>query len=136
VVGNRLEIVDGKLTGALVGGIVDSSVKKTVLEEEMGRLGPATVSLATGDGANDIPMIAAATHGIAYYAKPKARQAADGWIDRGDLTSISTSSASRARIGSSTDGGRGGDFAACRCSIPPGKSRACARWPRSATFAA
>ena len=88
VVGNRLEIVDGKLTGALVGGIVDSSVKKTVLEEEMGRLGPATVSLATGDGANDIPMIAAATHGIAYYAKPKARQAADGWIDRGDLTSI------------------------------------------------
>jgi phosphoserine phosphatase len=33
-------------------------------------------------------MIAAATHGIAYYAKPKARQAADGWIDRGDLTSI------------------------------------------------
>jgi phosphoserine phosphatase len=88
VVGNRLEIADGKLTGALVGGIVDSSVKKTVLEEEMGRLGPATVSLATGDGANDIPMIAAATHGIAYYAKPKARQAADGWIDRGDLTSI------------------------------------------------
>ncbi len=88
VVGNRLEIADGRLTGALVGGIVDSGVKKTVLLEEMARLGPATASLATGDGANDIPMIAAATHGIAYYAKPKARQAADGWIDRGDLTSI------------------------------------------------
>lgn len=88
VVGNRLEIVDGKLTGALVGGIVDSGVKKTVLLEETGRLGPATVSLATGDGANDIPMIVAATHGIAYCAKPKAREAADGWIDRGDLTAI------------------------------------------------
>ena len=33
-------------------------------------------------------MIAAASYGIAYRAKPKARSAADGWIDRGDLTSI------------------------------------------------
>lgn len=88
VVGNRLEIVGGKLTGKLEGGIVDSGVKKAVLLEETARLGPATVSLATGDGANDIPMIEAATFGIAYYAKPKARAAADGRIDRGDLTAI------------------------------------------------
>lgn len=88
VVGNRLGLYDGALTGGLVGGIVDSSVKKQVLLEEAARMGEGTFSLATGDGANDIPMIEAASLGIAYRAKPKARAAADGWIDRGDLTSI------------------------------------------------
>lgn len=88
VVGNRLEVVDAKLTGGLIGSIVDSSVKKAVLLEEMAKLGAGATSLATGDGANDIPMIEAATYGIAYRAKPKARAAADGWIDRGDLTAI------------------------------------------------
>lgn len=88
VVGNRLGLHEGMLTGGLVGGIVDSSVKKKVLLEETERLGAEVFSLATGDGANDIPMIEAASYGIAYRAKPKARSAADGWIDRGDLTSI------------------------------------------------
>ncbi len=86
VVANTLEIVNGKLTGGLVGGIVDSSVKKAVLLEEVARLGGT--SLATGDGANDIPMLEAATYGLAFAAKPKARAAADGWIDRGDLTAV------------------------------------------------
>ncbi|MCT2558067.1 phosphoserine phosphatase SerB [Tsuneonella sp. YG55] len=88
VVGNRLAVTNGKLTGALAGAIVDSSVKKRVLLEEGSALGDEASSLATGDGANDIPMIEAATWGIAYRAKPKARAAADGWIDRGDLTAI------------------------------------------------
>ncbi|MCW1381773.1 phosphoserine phosphatase SerB [Novosphingobium sp. KCTC 2891] len=88
VVGNRLGIHEGALTGGLVGGIVDSSVKKKVLIEESERLGEGTRSLATGDGANDIPMIEVASFGLAYRAKPKARAAADGWIDRGDLTAI------------------------------------------------
>ncbi len=88
VVGNRLGLHEGVLTGGLVGGIVDSSVKKKVLLEETERLGADVVSLATGDGANDIPMIEAASFGVAYRAKPKARSAADGWIDRGDLTAI------------------------------------------------
>jgi phosphoserine phosphatase len=88
VVANRLDIVDGKLTGGLVGPITDSAVKKAVLLEEMALLGPGATSLATGDGANDIPMIEAATYGVAYYAKPKAREAADGRVDRGDLTSV------------------------------------------------
>ena len=88
VVGNRLAVEGGVLTGAVIGPIVDSSVKRAVLEEEAARLGEGTVSLATGDGANDIPMIRAATHGIAFRAKPKAREAADGRIDRGDLTAI------------------------------------------------
>lgn len=88
VVGNRLAIEDGALTGDLVGSITDSSVKKSVLVEEAAQLGDDVVTLATGDGANDIPMIEAATYGIAYHAKPRARAAANGWIDRGDLTAV------------------------------------------------
>ena len=88
VVGNRLEIAEGKLTGGLAGPITDSSVKKATLLAEMEGLGEEAASLATGDGANDIPMLEAATYGIAYRAKPKARAAANGWIDWGDLTSV------------------------------------------------
>ncbi len=92
VVGNRLEIVDGKLTGGLIGCIVDSAVKRAVLIEECERAGAGNAngrsSLATGDGANDIPMLQAASYGIAFHAKPKARDAAHGWIDRGDLTAV------------------------------------------------
>ena len=78
VVGNRLEVAGGKLTGGLVGAICDSSTKQAVLEEELGKLGEGAVSMAAGDGANDIPMIEASTYGIAYRAKPKARLAANG----------------------------------------------------------
>lgn len=88
VVGNRLEVANGKLTGGLAGGIVDSAVKKATLLSLMGEQSEGATSLATGDGANDIPMLVAATYGIAYRAKPKARAAANGWIDRGDLTSV------------------------------------------------
>ncbi len=86
VVANRLGVEHGKLSGGLVGGIVDSSIKEQVLREEVARLGGT--SLATGDGANDIPMLRAASYGVAYHAKPKARAAAHGWIDAGDLTSV------------------------------------------------
>ena len=88
VVGNRLAVSAGKLTGTLDGPISDSATKAATLAEESERLGSETVSLAMGDGANDIPMLQAATFGIAYRAKPKARDAADGWIERGDLTAV------------------------------------------------
>jgi phosphoserine phosphatase len=88
VVGNRLAVSDGKLAGELVGGITGAAEKRRVLEEEMAALGDEAVSLATGDGANDIPMLQAATYGVAYHAKPKAREAANGWVERGDLTSV------------------------------------------------
>jgi phosphoserine phosphatase len=88
VVANRLEIAEGKLTGQLVGPITDSLVKRATLLAEVARLGEGAVSLATGDGANDVPMLEAASYGIAYCAKPVARAAADGWIDRGDLTAV------------------------------------------------
>ena len=87
VVGNRLAVEHGKLTGGLTGDIVDSAVKKAVLRSAVeARDGAA--SLATGDGANDIPMLLAANYGVAYHAKPKARAAANGAIDRGDLTDV------------------------------------------------
>lgn len=88
VVANRLEVAGGALTGGLVGGITDSGVKRAVLLDEAARIGEGAVTLATGDGANDIPMLEAATYGLAYAAKPKARAAADGWVDRGDLTGV------------------------------------------------
>lgn len=88
VVGNRLDVAGGKLTGGLLGGICGSHTKEAVLHEEMNLLGGDAVSMGAGDGANDIPMLEAATYGIAYYAKPKAREAANGWVDRGDLTAL------------------------------------------------
>jgi len=90
VVGNRLAVADGKLTGGLVGPITDSAVKAAVLREELAMLGEGAHSLATGDGANDIPMIEAATYGFAYRAKPKARAAANGRVDLEDLTAVLT----------------------------------------------
>lgn len=88
VVGNRLAVAHGKLTGQLIGAITDSSVKERILREELALLGDNAVSLASGDGANDIPMLQAADYGIAYHAKPKARDAANGWVDKGDLTAV------------------------------------------------
>lgn len=90
VVGNRLAVEGGKLTGGLLGPITDSAVKAAVLREELAGLGEGAQSLATGDGANDIPMIAAATYGFAYRAKPKARAAANGRVDSEDLTAVLT----------------------------------------------
>jgi phosphoserine phosphatase len=87
VVANRLEVQQGRLSGGLAGAIVDSSVKELVLRLAV-EAADGVSSLATGDGANDIPMLQAATYGIAYHAKPKARAAAHGWIDAGDLTSV------------------------------------------------
>lgn len=90
VVGNRLGVEGGKLTGGLIGPITDSAVKAAVLRDELAELGEGAHSLATGDGANDIPMIEAATYGFAYRAKPKARAAANGRVDAADLTAILT----------------------------------------------
>lgn len=88
VVANGLEIAGGCLTGALSGAICDSSTKRETLLAEMAKLGAGATSLAMGDGANDIPMLEVASYGIAFCAKPKARAAADGWVDRGDLTAV------------------------------------------------
>ena len=88
VVGNRLLIGEGKLTGQVQEPICDSATKETTLGEEAGKLGERARTLALGDGANDIPMLRAADYGIAYRAKPQARAAANGWIDSEDLTAL------------------------------------------------
>ncbi|ACY15794.1 phosphoserine phosphatase SerB [Haliangium ochraceum] len=90
VVGNRLAASAGKLNGELAGAVVDAEAKARVLREEQARLGEGALSLVTGDGANDIPMLRAADIGLAWRAKSAAREAADGWIERGDLTAALT----------------------------------------------
>jgi len=88
VVGNRLGVAGGALTGLLAGPVSDASTKLATLEDERAQLGEGARVLATGDGANDIPMIEAADYGIAYRAKPKAREAANGRIASVELTAI------------------------------------------------
>ncbi len=88
VVGNRLAAADGKLAGKLVGAVTDSAAKQRVLREELAQLGNAAVSLACGDGANDVPMLQTATYGMAVHAKPIARDAANGSVEAGPLTAI------------------------------------------------
>ncbi|MBB3033009.1 phosphoserine phosphatase SerB [Alteriqipengyuania lutimaris] len=88
VVGNRLLVEDGKLTGTVQEPICDSATKKRTLREEAETLGEGARTLALGDGANDTPMLVAADYGIAYRAKPKTRAAANGWIDGEDLTAM------------------------------------------------
>ncbi|MEZ5655427.1 MAG: phosphoserine phosphatase SerB [Sphingobium sp.] len=87
VVANVLDIADGKLTGTVAEPIVDSARKQRELEEATAALNLAPdLSVAIGDGANDIPMIKAASLGVAFHAKEKTRAAADAEIRYGDLS--------------------------------------------------
>lgn len=75
---NTLEIVDGKLTGEVVGPVVDRAGKAQALREFAADLGvPEAATIAIGDGANDLDMLDAAGLGIAYNARPVVREAAD-----------------------------------------------------------
>ena len=75
---NDLEVVDGKLTGEIVGDVVDRAGKATALREFAALEGlPLSATVAIGDGANDLDMLAAAGLGIAYNAKPVVARAAD-----------------------------------------------------------
>jgi phosphoserine phosphatase len=75
---NELEIVDGRLTGGLVGPILDRVGKADALIRFAAAAGvPQSRTIAVGDGANDLDMLAAAGLGIAFNAKPVVREAAD-----------------------------------------------------------
>jgi phosphoserine phosphatase len=75
---NELEIVDGKLTGRVLGEIVDRAGKATALRQFAEQSGtPLSQTVAIGDGANDLDMLAAAGLGVAFNAKPVVRAAAD-----------------------------------------------------------
>ena len=89
---NELEITDGALTGGLVmqawGEICDGEEKRRMLLACCAEIGctPAQ-AIAVGDGANDLPMMAAAGLSVAFHAKPKVREQAqvainDGGLDR------------------------------------------------------
>jgi phosphoserine phosphatase len=78
VAANELEVVDGKLTGRVVGPIIDRAGKAKALRDFAHQAGvPMEQTVAVGDGANDIDMLAAAGLGVAFNAKPALREVAD-----------------------------------------------------------
>jgi len=75
---NELEVVDGKLTGRILGPVVDRAGKAAALRRFASEVGVSTAStIAVGDGANDLDMLSAAGLGIAFNAKPVVQKAAD-----------------------------------------------------------
>jgi phosphoserine phosphatase len=89
VAANELEIVDGKLTGRVVGNIVDRPGKAKALRDFAQQAGvPMEQTVAVGDGANDIDMLAAAGLGVAFNAKPALREVADASISHPYLDTV------------------------------------------------
>jgi phosphoserine phosphatase len=75
---NELEVVDGRLTGNIVGDVVDRAGKAQALKRFAAEAGVSqAATIAIGDGANDLDMLSAAGLGIAFNAKPVVQQAAD-----------------------------------------------------------
>lgn len=89
VYANELEIVDGKVTGRVVGEIVNGQKKAELLKQLASR---ENISLqqviAVGDGANDLPMLSIAGLGIAYRAKPLVKASAEHSISNLGLDAI------------------------------------------------
>ena len=86
---NTLEIVDGKLTGNVIGKVVDRKAKAEFLAEFAEDSGlRLSQTVAVGDGANDIDMLTAAGLGIAFNAKPALREVADTSVTHPFLDSV------------------------------------------------
>lgn len=76
-VSNQLEIVDAKLTGKVIGGIIDAQVKAQTVEGLAREYDiPLSQTIALGDGANDLVMMDKAALGVAYKAKPIVKEKA------------------------------------------------------------
>ena len=89
VLSNRLEIEGGRLTGRMLGAIVDGRAKAAKLRAEIHRLGlRREQALAIGDGANDIPMMSEACISVAYRAKPAVREHATHALDHAPLDGV------------------------------------------------
>jgi phosphoserine phosphatase len=86
---NSLEIIDHKLTGRLLGNIVDAQAKADFLNQKRQQLGldPGQV-IAIGDGANDLPMMSAAGVSIAYHAKPIVQAEASYALNHSGLDAV------------------------------------------------
>jgi phosphoserine phosphatase len=88
-ISNVLEIEDGKLTGKVLGGIVDADAKAAKFRQMAQRLGAAKhQTLAMGDGANDLKMMAEAGVSVAYRAKPVVREQATHGLDYTGLDGV------------------------------------------------
>ncbi len=86
---NKLEIVDGVLTGGLIGPVIDRAAKGEALKEFATASSVAIENtIAIGDGANDLDMMAAAGVSIAFNAKPIVVEAADLAINEPSLRSV------------------------------------------------
>lgn len=86
---NRLEIVDGKLTGGLTGPIIDAQAKADTLQEWADDMGiPLSQTVAVGDGANDLTMMALAGLAVGFDAKAPVRDLAHVLIDERDLSLV------------------------------------------------
>ena len=80
---NTLEIIDGKLTGKVLGDIVDGAAKAAHLDAACSRLGCTKANAITmGDGANDLIMMNGSGISVAYQAKPVVKEKADAAFDR------------------------------------------------------
>ncbi|AZA14187.1 phosphoserine phosphatase SerB [Corynebacterium choanae] len=89
VAANTLEIVDGKLTGRVIGDIVDRAAKARLLTEFAADSGlQMHQTVAVGDGANDIDMLSAAGLGIAFNAKPALKEIADASVNHPFLDEV------------------------------------------------
>ena len=86
---NSLEVLDGKLTGCLVGPVIDAEAKATALRSWATESGIALEkTIAIGDGANDIPMLKCAGYAVAFRPKPILKQYADLVIEENSLASL------------------------------------------------
>lgn len=89
VLANELIVEDGKLTGAVREPILTRDEKRAALLRLAAQQGvPLRLTLALGDGANDLPMLEAAGLGVAFHAKPAVVERARVHVDHGDLTSL------------------------------------------------
>ncbi len=86
---NRLATTHGALSGAVDGGIVDAAGKAAALREWAAERGvPLSLTIAIGDGANDLEMMATAGLGVAFNAKPAVRERADVVVGPVDLAEV------------------------------------------------
>lgn len=84
---NRLEVMDGVLTGEVLGEIVDAQTKADTLEKWAHETStPLSQTVAIGDGANDLAMMRVAGRGIAFCAKPIVQEQADFALNERDLS--------------------------------------------------
>ncbi|EXI63148.1 phosphoserine phosphatase [Mannheimia granulomatis] len=88
-VSNQLEIVEQKLTGKVLGKVVDAQFKAETLQNLAKTFDiPQNQWVAVGDGANDLPMLKTASLGVALHAKPKVQEQANFVVNFGDLTAL------------------------------------------------